>query len=41
MDPERCRVLRAEETAQPDLGLAAISPEVVAEAVAELLGCPG
>jgi ADP-heptose:LPS heptosyltransferase len=37
MDPARYLVLRAEETAQPELGLAAIAPESVAEAVEGLL----
>jgi ADP-heptose:LPS heptosyltransferase len=37
MDPARRRILRAEDTAQPELGLAAITPEQVAAAVLELL----
>jgi hypothetical protein len=38
MDPARYRVLRAEETATPTAGLAAIGPEAVAAAVWELVG---
>ncbi len=37
MDPARYRVLRAEDTDQPDRGLAAISPEQVADVVLSLL----
>ena len=37
MDPQRCMVLRAEDTAEPDRGLAAITPESVATAVLDLL----
>jgi heptosyltransferase-1 len=37
MDPERCTILRAEETDEPGRGLAAIDPGSVAEAVLELL----
>lgn len=37
MDPARCRVLRAEDAADPRMGLAAIDPATVAEAVGELI----
>jgi len=37
MEPERYRVLRAEETAHPERGLAAIEPEIVAESAIRLL----
>lgn len=37
MDPHRYQILRAEDTAQPNRGLAALGPEAVAEAVALLL----
>lgn len=37
MDPRRCRVLRAEETADPARGLAAIAPQEVAAAVRDLI----
>lgn len=36
-DPERYAVVRAEDTARPELGLAAISPEVVFEACRKFL----
>lgn len=39
-DPARCRILRAEDTATPRDGLAAITPEQAAAEVWDLLGAP-